>query len=231
MTLHVEELPSGVRRLTLDRPQAANALDSALHAALAAALGTAAEETGVRALLLAGAGERVFSAGADLREDLGPDARRLRREMLMRTLLAVLDCPKPVIAVLRGKAVGGGVMLALLADEVVMEEAASLSMPEIGFGMPSPIGAAIIAERGGRRMAQVLVQAGEVVGAAEALAAGLADAVRPEAELDEWALARAQRLGRAAPAAHAVNKRWMNAALREALLRAEAHAREAQGAH
>jgi enoyl-CoA hydratase/carnithine racemase len=224
MSLRTEDLPDGTRRLTLDRPQAANALDSALHAALVAALAAAASDAAVRALLLAGAGGRVFCAGADLREDLGAGARPLRRALLMRTLLAVLDCPKPLVAVVRGKAVGGGAMLALLADEVAMETGASLAMPEIGFGLPSPIGAAIIAARGGRRMAQRLVQANEPVGAEAALAAGLADAVQPDAALDAWAMARAAHLGAASPAAYAVNKAWMNAALREALLRAEGHA-------
>lgn len=230
MSLRIEELDGGIRRLTLDRPQAANAMNRALHEALVAALDAAARDGAVRAILLAGAGGRVFSAGADLREDLGPETRPLRRALLMRSLLAVLDTPKPLIAVIRGKAVGGGAMLALLADEVLMERGASFSMPELGFGLPSPIGAAIIAARGGRRMAHALVQAGETVGAEAALAAGLADSVRDEAELDEWALARARRLGAAPQAAFAVNKAWMNATLREALHRAEAHAAEAHRA-
>lgn len=236
MSLRIEDLPGGARRLILDRPAAANALDRALHAALVAALEAAAADRAVRAVLLAGAGGRVFCAGADLKEDLGPDGRALRRGLLMRTLLAVLDCPKPVIAVLRGKAVGGGAMLALLADEVAMAEGASLAMPEIGLGLPSPIGAAIVAARGGHAAAQALVQGGEAMGAAAALAARLADAVLPDAGLDDHAQARAARLGALSPAAYAVNKAWINAALRDALLRAEAlaaaaHAREAQGAH
>jgi len=230
MSLLIEDLPGNVRRLTLDRPKAANALDRALHDALVAALDAAAKDGQVRAVLLAGAGGRVFSAGADLREDLGPDTRALRRALLMRSLLAVLDFPKPLLAVVRGKAVGGGAMLALLADEVLMEQGASLSMPELGFGLPSPIGAAIIGARSGRPMVQALVQAGEMVGAAAALAAGLADSVRPDADLDAWALARATRLGAAPPAAFAVNKVWMNATLRETLHRAEAHAAEAHRA-
>ncbi len=230
MSLLVESLGDGVRRLTFDRPKAANALDRAMHDALVAALHEAARDDAVRAVLLTGAGGRVFSAGADLREDLGPETRPLRRALLMRSLLAVLDFPKPLLAVVRGKAVGGGAMLALLADEVVMEAGASLSMPELGFGLPSPIGAAIIAARGGRAMAHALVQAGAVIGAEAALAGGLAESVRPEAELDAWALARAMALGGAPQAAFAVNKAWMNAPLREALHRAEAHAAAAHRA-
>ncbi len=236
MTLQVEDLAGGVRRMTLNRLRAANALDSALHAALVAALAVTQEDATVRAVLLTGAGSRVFCAGADLREALGPDARSLRRAMLMRTLLAVLDCGKPVIAMLRGKAVGGGAMLALVADEIAMADGASLSMPEIGFGMPSPVGAAILAARGGRGITQALIQGGEVVSADRALATGLADAVQPPEALDDWALARAQRLGALSPHAYAANKTWMNASLRAALLQAAeaaaaAQAKEAAIAH
>jgi enoyl-CoA hydratase/carnithine racemase len=230
MSLLIDDLGDGTRRLTLDRPKAANAMNRAMHEGLVAALDAAAKDGAIRAILLTGAGGRVFSAGADLREDLGPETRSLRRGLLMRSLLAVLDCPKPLLAVIRGKAVGGGAMLALLADEVLMEEGASLSMPELSFGLPSPIGAAIIAARGGRPMAHALVQAGEVIGAKAALAAGLADSVRPDAALDEWALDRGKRLGGPPPTAFAVNKVWMNATLRETLHRAEAHAAEAHRA-
>lgn len=223
MSLRREVLEGGVLRLTLDRPKAANALDGALHAALVEALEAAGRDGEISAVLIAGAGGRVFSAGADLREELGADARRLRREWLLRSLLAVLDCPKPLLAVIHGKAVGGGAMLALLADEVLMGEAASLSMPEIGIGMPSPVGIEIIAARGGRGAAQALVQGGAAMDAPAALAERLADAVHATDALDGAALARAQQLGALDARAYAANKAWMNAALREAMRRAAEH--------
>jgi enoyl-CoA hydratase/carnithine racemase len=226
VTLLVEDLGEGVRRLTLDRPKAANALDSALQGALVAALEEAGRDDAVRAVLLAASGGRVFSAGADLREDLGPDTKRRRREMLLRTLLALLDVPKPLVAVVRGKAVGGGGMLMLMADEAVMEAGASLSMPEIGHAIPSPIGITILRERGGRAAAQALMQAGETMDAAACLAAGLAAGVHGDAALDEAALARARRLGGFDARTHAANKAWLNAALRADLLRAAARAAE-----
>ena len=220
MTLRAETLAGGVRRLTLDRPAAANALDRAMQTALVAELDAAARDPATRALLLAGAGGRVFSAGADLREDLGPDGRRLRREMLVRTLLALLDCPKPVVAMLRGKAVGGGAMLALLADEVVMETGATLSLPEIALGMPTPLGVAIVTARGGRAAAHRLVQANRPMGAEAALAGGLAETMADDATLEGAALARAAALGSVDPRAYACNKRFLNAPLRRALLEA-----------
>lgn len=234
MSLLRETLPGGLLRLTMDRPKAANALNRELQESLMEALNAVGRDASVRAVLLAGAGGRVFSAGADLREVLHQDlaeARVIRRNLLLGTLLAVLDCPRPVIAVVRGKAVGGGGMLALLADESLMESGASLSMPEIALGMASPIGVSVVAARGGRAAAHALLQAGETMDASTAMDAGLADAVHADDTLDAAAIARAEKLGRSDPGAYAANKAWMNAPLREALLRAaEAAARTTLGA-
>ncbi|MDB5376104.1 MAG: putative enoyl-CoA hydratase [Rubritepida sp.] len=234
MSVLRETLPGGILRLTMDRPKAANALDRDLQESLMALLAEAGRDASVRAVLLAGAGGRVFSAGADLREILHEDpaeARVVRRNLLMGTLLAVLDCPRPVISVVRGKAVGGGGMLALLADELLMESGASISMPEIALGMASPIGVSVVAARGGRNAAHALLQAGEAMDAKAAIAAGLADAVHADDTLDEAAIARAEKLGAFDPDAFAANKAWMNAPLREALLRAaEAAGRTTMGA-
>jgi enoyl-CoA hydratase/carnithine racemase len=234
MSLLRETLPGGILRLTMDRPKAANALNREVQESLMDALAAAGGDASVRAVLLTGAGGRVFSAGADLREVLHGDpaeARVIRRNLLMGTLLAVLDCPRPVIAVVRGKAVGGGGMLALLADELLMESGASISMPEIALGMASPIGVSVVAARGGRNAAHALLQAGEAMDATTAKAAGLADAVHADDTLDAAAIARAEKLGRFDPGAYAANKTWMNAPLREALLRAaEAAGRTTMGA-
>lgn len=239
MTLLIDRLDGGVLRLTMNRPQAANALSRDMQDALVGMLAEAADDDATRAILLTGAGGRVFSAGADLREDLGlplPEAKAFRRAMLLRSLLAVLDCPKPVVAMVRGKAVGGGAMLALLADEVLLESGASIAMPEIALGMPSPLGMTIIGARGGRAAAHQLMQANRPMDAAAALAAQLADAVHDEAAIEAAALARATALGALDGAAYAINKGWMNAPLRKRLVRAAAaaeaaHAEGAPHAH
>jgi enoyl-CoA hydratase/carnithine racemase len=197
-----------------------------LQAALVAALEEAGRDPAIRAVLLGASGGRVFSAGADLREELGPETKRIRRETLVRTLLALLDLPKPLLAVVRGKAVGGGGMLMLLADEALMEARAALSMPEIGHGMPSPIGVAILRARGGHAVTQALMQAGETMDAAACLSAGLAASVLDDAALDAMALGRARMLGALDARAYAANKHWMNAPLREDLLKAASRAAE-----
>lgn len=231
MTLVIDHAEAGVLRLTFNRPQAANALSRAMQDALVAALAEAATDSATSAVVLTGTGGRVFSAGADLREDLGlplPEAKKFRRAMLLRSILAVLDCPKPVVAMVRGKCVGGGAMLALMADEVLLESGASIAMPEIALAMTSPLGITIIQARGGRQGAHRLMQANLPVDAPAALACGLADAVHEDAALDAAAQARAAALGAMDAAAYAANKRWLNGPLRARIIAA---AEAAEAAH
>src|SRR3972149_2159454 len=98
-----------------------------------------------------------------------------RRALLMGTLLAALDFPKPLLAAVQAKALGAGCMLALLADEVIMADSAELGMPEIRHGIPTPIGIVIVAARGGMSVARQMVQSGESIDARHAHTMGLAD--------------------------------------------------------
>jgi len=227
MTVLLERRDGGIAVLTLNRPAAANALDSALHRALVAALARAAAEGDVRGVVLGAAGERVFSAGADLKEfaELDPtEAGRGRRALLVGTLLALAAFPKPLVAMVQGKAVGAGAMLAVLADEIVAAETASFSLPEIRLGMPSPLGYEIVAARTGARFARRMVQTGESVDAALALAVGLADEIVPAAALAGRATERARSLAEAPAAAFAANKAWIERPVRAAIERAAAEA-------
>lgn len=207
---------SDVLVVTLDRPHAANALNAPLQDALVTALRDAATDASVRAVVIAAAGGRVFSAGADLKEfaDLDPmETARRRRELLVRTLLAVIDCPRPVVAAVEGKAVGGGAMLAFAADEVVADPAATFSLPEIKLGRPSPIGVAVVAARTGRGAAHRLVQIGKPAEAVTLASSGLVDLAAADAE--HVAIARAASLGALPSEAYAANKAALNAAMRQ----------------
>ncbi len=202
--------------LTLDRAHAANALDSMLQGALVQALADASAACEVGAVLLAAAGDRVFSAGADLKEFSerdGGEARTLRRELLRASLLALAAFDKPLVAVVRGKAIGAGCMLALLADEVHAATEASFSLPEIRLGSATPVGAAIVAARGGRRAALHMTLSGAAVDARSARDFGLVDALHASAELNQAGLARARALAQWGRPAYAHNKRWINAGL------------------
>lgn len=199
--------------LTLNRPSAANAMSQAMQDALVAALDAAEDDPGIRATLITAAGERVFSAGADLKEFADRPRREagtLRRELLVRSLARMLDHPKPIVCAVRGRAIGGGWMLALTADEIIAGDAASFNLPEIGHGMPTPIGAALLSTRVQRAQCHRLVQTGATIDAAQALAHGLVDQVIPASELHVAALARARSLGALDDVAYAVNKRWLN---------------------
>lgn len=209
-----------VRWLILDRPRV-NALNAALYRALMGALRLAACDGAVRALVLSSANERIFSAGADLKEEAAPG---LRVSLLLDALVAVASFPRPMVANLAGKAIGAGAMIALLADEIVCGPAAELSLPEIRHDMPTPIGAAVVAARAPHALVQTLVQAGEPLGAEAALRGGLVRAVVPAAELAEAAQARARQLGALPARAYAGNKTWINGSLIRSLHRAAAHA-------
>jgi len=213
------ETRDGVLWLVLDRPRV-NALNAPLERALIAALTGAATDDAVRAVVLSSANERIFSAGADLKEAIEP---ALRAQLLLDTLIAIAACPKPVVTCVAGKAIGAGAMITLLADEIVCGPGAEFSLPEIQHDMPTPIGAAVVAARGPHALVQKLVQAGEPLGADAALAASLIVQIVPNDALAATAQSRAARLGALPARSYAGNKSWINAPLIATLRAAAAH--------
>lgn len=209
--------------LTLDRPKAANALDEPTHDGIVAGLASAIADPGLRGVVLTAAGEKIFSAGADLKQfaDLDPHlAGTRRRATLVRTCLAILDFPKPLVVAVQGKAIGAGFMLAALADEVVAAETAEFRMPEIALDMPSPLGFAILAARAGLPTARRLVQGGAPIDAEGAFILSLIDGIVPMDDLEASALARVGALAAQPAAAYAANKRWINREPRRAVVEA-----------
>lgn len=216
----------GLMWIRLERVEKANALTPGMMEGATAALADAASDESVRAVLLTGAGEKVFSAGADVREkpaDGDMAAHRQRRSGALFALLnALMDNPRPVIAVLNGIASGGGAMLALVADARVAVDTAEISLPEINLGMPTFPGAAIAMHAGGLALATDLVQTGRRMPAAEALARGLLNSVVPRAELEREAMRTAAVFVQKDASAFAANKRWLNRGLKAALAEARA---------
>lgn len=211
----LSEMEGDILVLTLNRPEKANAMNEAMQNALVEKL------SGSRAVVITASGSRVFSAGADLKEfselERGVAVKK-RRELLKRTLNAILDYPAPLIAAVRGKALGAGAMVALLADELVMADTAELGLPEIKHGIPTPVGYAIAAARGGMPLARRMVQDGEPVGP------GLADHVFDFESLREKSLDRARALAALPADAYRINKKFINAPLQAALQAAFAEA-------
>ncbi len=214
-----QEDRKGVRWLQLHRPQSAHALDEALHLALQAQLRIASQDPQVQCVVLGSTGAKAFCAGADLKEFSELPAQQAalrRRHLLLSTLLALMDFPKPLIAQVGGAAVGAGAMLALACDDILAASNARFHFPEISLGMASPMGCLMVEWRAGARVAQTLVQGGQACGAELAHSQGWVKAVHPGEQLAEAteALAHTQ----VASAGYATNKSWLHAPWRERLI-------------
>jgi enoyl-CoA hydratase/carnithine racemase len=211
VTLQVDD---GVGTIRLDRPKM-NAIDEQLHLEVRAAALEAGKREDVRAVVVYG-GERVFAAGADIKAMSQLDARGMvawGRE-LTNSFTAVQEIPKPVIAAITGYALGGGYELALCADFRVMGAEAKVGQPEILLGViPGAGGTQRLARLVGPAKAKDLVFTGRHVGAQEALEIGLADAVVPDAEVYDTAVAMARKFAAGPPLALAAAKQAIDEGL------------------
>ena len=169
-----------VATVTLNRPEALNAISTELATALAEAVEPLATDPRVRAVVLTGAGERAFCVGADLKQRAGFDDHGwfVQREVFRRGFAAVRRCPLPTVAAVAGFALGGGTELALACDLVVAAADATFGLPEVRLGLvPAGGGTQLLVRRVGRSVAKDLVLTGRRVGAEEAGRLGLADRV------------------------------------------------------
>jgi enoyl-CoA hydratase/carnithine racemase len=166
-----------VAEIMLDRPQAMNALNTAMGTRLAAVCAELAADHGIRAIVLSAAG-RAFCVGADLKERAAmSDADFMAQRPVFRAAFGgVLALPQPVIAAVHGYALGGGCELALSCDLIVADETAEFGLPETTVGLvPGGGGTQLALRRLGPGRAADLVLTGRRIGAAEAERIGLAD--------------------------------------------------------
>ncbi|MER7003981.1 enoyl-CoA hydratase-related protein [Dactylosporangium sp. NPDC000555] len=183
------EVDGGIGTIRLDRPPM-NALNIQVQEELRDAAREATERDDVRAVVLYG-GEKVFAAGADIKEmaGMGYAAMAARAGALTSAFDAVARIPKPVVAAVTGYALGGGCELALTADWRVAAEDATLGQPEITLGIiPGAGGTQRLARLVGPARAKDLIMSGRFVPALEALAMGLVDRVVPREQVYETAL-------------------------------------------
>lgn len=183
MTVNLEVV-EGVGTIRLDRPPM-NALDVATQDRLKELAEEATRREDVRAVILYG-GEKVFAAGADIKEMQNMDhtAMVLRSRALQDSFTAVARIPKPVVAAVTGYALGGGCELALCADFRIAAENAKLGQPEILLGLiPGAGGTQRLARLVGPSKAKDLIFTGRMVKADEALTLGLVDRVVPAGEV------------------------------------------------
>ncbi|GIW39786.1 MAG: crotonase [Candidatus Binatia bacterium] len=187
----------GVRWITIDRPEARNALDeTTLRELLRAARDIRRDET-VRVAVLTGAGDRAFVAGADIRamERLSPlEAKRFSR-LGQKLTQALEDLPVPVLAAVQGFALGGGLELALACDWIVAARSARFGQPEVGLGLvPGFGGTQRLARRVGAARARELVFTGRTIDADEAYRLGLVERVVEDGRLRDEVDAVAREL-------------------------------------
>jgi enoyl-CoA hydratase len=182
-----------VRVLVLSRPEARNALDTALLSELLDALGAAVGAGGVGAIILAGAGG-AFSAGADIREPLDHAGRVRRMDLFAAVYEAVGTCPLPTIAAIAGPCVGGGAEIAAACDLRVADQTAAFRFPGAVLGFP--VGPAKLVGLLGLGAAKDLVLTGRTVEAEEAARLGLVQRLVPTGEALSTALAVAGEIAR-----------------------------------
>src|SRR5690554_3311894 len=193
-----------VRVVTVNRPDKLNALDAATLDALHDAFEAAAADAAVRAVVLTGAGPKAFVAGADISQmaDLSPVQARDFSLRGQRTMRRIETMPKPVIAMINGFALGGGLELAMACHLRLAADTARMGQPEINLGLvPGFGGTQRLLRLAGRAATLELCLTGAPVDAARALQLGIVNQVLPAAELEEATMKLAGKLAAAAPLA------------------------------
>jgi enoyl-CoA hydratase len=202
----------GVALVTLDRREARNALSFALLADLDEVLAVLDDDDSCRAIVITGAGERAFAAGADIRDLASSTRDQLRREDPFAVVDRVGRLRTPVIAAVRGYALGGGCELAMACTIRIAADTARIGQPEINLGIiPGYAGTQRLTRLVGRGRALEMLLTGDPIGAHEAHRIGLVNRVVPPGELLKEARALAATLASKAPVAvryiiDAVNK-------------------------
>jgi len=213
-TILVEQR-GAVTLVTLNRPEALNALNSALLEDLIAAFSAFEADDTQRCAVVTGAGEKAFAAGADIKEMAAkPAAEFYAGDMFARwTSHLVGGTRKPWIAAVNGFALGGGCELAMMADLIIAADTARFGQPEITLGVvPGMGGSQRLTRAVGKAKAMDLILTGRMIGAEEAERAGLVARVVPSGELLEEALKAADKIASMPPLAALAAKELVNAA-------------------
>ena len=217
-----------VALVTIDRPAVLNALDSTTMAELVATLQRLDAEASCRCIVLTGAGERAFAAGADIREMAALSPEQVRCAGLFERWDEVAAIGTPLIAAVRGYALGGGFELALACDLIIAADDAAFGLPEVSLGiMPGVGGTQRLPRAVGQALAMEMILAGRRLSGVEAAAVGLAARAVPAAEVVSEALRIAVAIAANAPHAVREAKRAVRAAAEAPLAEGVASERRA----
>jgi len=201
--LLIDEPAPAVRRLRINRPDARNAINAPVRAALLEELARAERDPAVRALLFASMGG-TFCAGGDLPTMIGlsRDAADQRMRESHGLAAAIGTFPKPVVVGVEGFAIGAGAGLALLADHLILADNAVLGFPFMKIGLAPDWGiSATLRQRTGHVLAARLLRTGANIAAAEALAHAIADEIVPAHDIEQVSIERASALAKLPSAA------------------------------
>jgi enoyl-CoA hydratase/carnithine racemase len=201
-TLRVQERPENVLLATLDRSEVANAFDTQAALDLCDFFGRLETEQRCRCVVLTGAGEKAFCAGADLKERnaLTGEQWRAQHETFERMFGSVRECPVPVIAAVNGAAYAGGLELVLMCDFAYASRTARFALTEVSLGiMPGGGGTQTLPRAIGERRAKEVILAARPFSADEALAWGVVNKLCEPGKLLDEALEVAGRIASHAP--------------------------------
>jgi enoyl-CoA hydratase/carnithine racemase len=205
-----------VAELLLDRPEAMNAVSTAMAQAIAAATDELAADPTVRAVVVSSTHERAFCVGADLKErnTLTDEQLRAQRPVARAAYGGVLGLPVPVVAAVDGFALGGGFEIALSCDLVVAGEGATVGLPEVSVGViPGGGGTQLLTRRVGWSRAASMIFTARRLGAAEAHELGVVDELVPAGTARERALELAATIASHSPVGQRNAKRAMRLGL------------------
>jgi len=219
------ETEGRIRVLTLNRPERRNALSAALRHDLTEAFRTARDDREIWAIVLTGAGDKAFCAGADLKEGaaIGPGdmAASDMIETALQLFEAVVGCGKPVIAALNGAAVGGGLELALACDIRLAATGIPMGLPEAKVGMGATYASVVLPRMLPEAIAYEMMFTARYIDADQAERWGLVNRVLPRSELMSAAMDMARAISANAPITtqrmKAMSRASVGATLSEAL--------------
>lgn len=212
MSVLLEERSGGIVTLTLNRPEKLNALNQELVTALSMTLWKLVGDRSVQVVILTGAGEKAFVAGADIEamSEMTVAEAKAFADLGQRVGAQMESAPFPILGAINGFALGGGCELALACDFLYASERAKFGQPEVNLGViPGFGGSQRLARRIGASAARELCFTGDMIGAEEAMRMGLVNKVFPAVDLKAKALETAAKIASKGPLAVAACKRVM----------------------
>ncbi|HEY6073171.1 MAG TPA: enoyl-CoA hydratase-related protein [Anaerolineales bacterium] len=207
------EQRGAVGLVTLNRPQAMNALSEALLGELMDALHAFDSDDVINVMVIAG-DQKAFAAGADIKEMVGKDERGMVEHNPFAAFERIRSLHKPVIAAVSGWALGGGCELALACDLIVASETARFGLPEVTIGViPGAGGTQLLPRAVGRALAMEMILNNRLLSARQALACGMINRVVPPERFLEEALSLAAEIASRAPLAVRAARKMINRSL------------------